>query len=515
MNELIALIRKAGVVRLAAVLGVGAGVAMALTLVVARIAEPSMGVLYSGLDLADAQAVVDRLAQEDVDGETKETADGVAILVPHADVSRLRLLLAGEGAAPQGGVGYELFDEQDAFGATSFQQTINRLRALEGELARTIASIAGVRSARVHLVLPERQLFSRDQEAASASIVVDSKAGLDARTVRAIVNLVASAAPGLAPARVTVLDASGQLLHSGEGDGALAADERAAGTEARLQRMVEDILRPVVGPENLRVEVSADIDFNRVTENSELIDPDSQTVLSSVTVEEAADESQPGAARGVTVANALPGAQTLVQDGPPATSANRRIEETTNYEMSRTSRTEVREHGLIKRLSVAVALNAGASPRSEQELARISALARSAIGFNEARGDRIDVVEIAFRGSPAPGAQGTEGTPAEAAPWMRFGELAALALIGLALVVFVLRPLLAPPRRIEPTAAPSGAPDGAPAALPAPQSTLARIDLSRIEGEVRASAVGRVAEAVKSHSDESAKILKGWIRQAS
>jgi len=525
MDELIAMIRRAGVARLAGVFGVGAGVAVALVLTVARIAEPSMGVLYGGLELAEAQSVVDRLEQDGIAHETREADGRVAILAPQADIPKLRLQFAGAGVAPRGGVGYEIFDGEDAFGSTSFQQNIKRLRALEGELARTIASIEGVRSARVHLVLPERELFSRDKEPASASIVIDSD-GLDPKSVRAIVNFAASATPGLSPTRVTVVDAEGALLHSGQAEDQIAggADERSQATETRLRRTVEEILGRIVGPENLRIEVAAEMDFNRVTENAEIIDPDSQTVLSSTTVEEAADESQPVQGRGVSVANALPGAQTVVQDAPPATSANRRTEETTNYEMSRTTRTEVREQGLIKRLSVAVALNAGATPRSNEELQRIEALAKSAVGFNEARGDRVDVVEIAFQPVAAAAPQGVEATQGGATRTqiMRMAEIAALVLIALALVIFVIRPLVAPKLRARTASAEARADEGVAAtisdqaALPAPARELERrIDLAQVEGRVRATSIGKVAEAVKSHTDESTKILKGWIRQAS
>lgn len=514
------MIARAGVARLAAIVGVGLGVALALTLVVARLSDPPLGVLYTDIELAEAQGVIDRLAEDGVAFTTRERGGRIAILAPQSEIPRLRMALAADGAAPRGGVGYEIFDSEDAFGSTSFQQNISRLRALEGELARTIASIAGVRSARVHLVLPERQLFVRERESASASIVVDSAAALDRRTVRAIISLAASAVPGLAPGEVTVLDGAGELLASGGGEEGLGggADEKTAETEAKLRRTVEEILGRIVGPDNLRVQVSADIDFNRVTENAEIIDPDSQTVLSSVTVEEAADESQPSQGRGVTVANALPGAETVLSALPAATSANRRTEETTNYEMSRTTRTQVREQGVVRRLSVAVALNAPASgPRAPEELARIDALARSAVGFDAARGDRVDVVEIAFQAIGAAAAPESAAEPAilSSDEVSRIAEIGALGLIGLALVVFVLRPLFA-----AKSSAPSPTPlaraddgvtatlsEAATAALPAPR-------LSHIEGQVNASSIGKVAEVVKGRAEDSANILKSWIRQA-
>lgn len=521
MDELIATIRKFGVLRLAGVVGVGAGVAIALTLIAARISEPAYGVLYADIELAEAKGVIDRLEQDDIAFRTRERGGRMSILAPAGAISKLRLSLAADGEAPRGGVGYEIFDKESAFGATSFQQNINRLRALEGELSRTIASIDGVRSARVHLALPERSLFARDREAPSASIVIDAETAIDQKTVRAIANLAASAVPGLSPAQVTVLDAAGDLLTSGKGEDSLAgAPEKTAETEARLRRTLEDILGRVVGAENLRVQVAAEMDFNRITENAEIIDPDSQTVLSSVTVEEAADESQPSSSRGVTVANALPGSQTIAENTPAATSNNRRTEETTNYEMSRTTRTEVREQGVLKRLSVAVALNAGAAPRTPEELQRIAALARSAVGLNDARGDKLEVVEVPFQ--PVAAAAPTNGVisaPVIAQNVGRFAETGALALIGLALVVFVLRPMFAGSKPKAPAAIARAEAEGgvtadiAQAALPAPAD--GRIDLALVQGQVKASSISKVAEVVKAHTDESAGILKGWIRQAS
>ncbi|MEX0643870.1 MAG: flagellar basal-body MS-ring/collar protein FliF [Parvularculaceae bacterium] len=529
MNELLGLIRSIGIARLAAIMGVTMGVAVALALIIARIGEPPLSILYAGLDPSDAQAVTDRLEQESLKHEIRDSGGKIAVLAPRSEIARLRMELAADGVVSAGGVGYEIFDKDEAFGATSFQQNINRLRALEGELARTISTISGVRSARVHLVLAERELFSRDKKAASASIVVDAPGGLDQRSVRAIINLTASAVPELAPSRVTLLDAAGELLASGQSEDAAGAgvNERTAAVEARLRRTVEDIVGRIVGVENLRVQVAADLDFNRVTENSETIDPDSQTVLSSVTVEESSDSSDTALGRGVTVANALPGAQVATEGEPGSKAANRRTEETTNYEISRTVRSEVRELGTIKRLSVAVALDAGANgerARTPENLARIDALVKSAVGFDEARGDKIDVVEIAF--TPA---QAVETSAAATdAPFisrdiaMRAVEVGALALIALALAAFVLAPMLAP-SKLRPMTAAGAEPSAAsraelssPLALPKLNTAFEqKIDLARVEGQVKASSLNKVAEVVKGHTDESAGILKGWIRQAS
>ena len=541
MNELIHLVRSFGVARLGAVIGVSAGVAIALALIIARIETPSLNVLYADISYGEAQPVLDRLDQDGVRYKLRENGGRVSILAPRDRISQLRLSLAADGVVANATVGYEIFDDNKALGATSFQQNINRLRALEGELERTLTTINGVRSARVHLVLPERELFAKERQTATASIVIDAPAGLDARTVRAIVNLTASAVPALNPSHVTVLDSKGQLLASGadsDGENAVSAsiEEKKIAAQARLRREVEDMIGRIVGADNVRVEVAADMDFSRVTESAQIVDPDSQTVLSSTTVEETSNSADPTRAQGVSVANALPGAQAPSQNGAASTSATQRTEETTNYEITKTMRNAVREQGLvIKRLSVAVALN-GASqtgpdgaltytPHTAEELARIETLVKSAIGYSEARGDQVSVVDIRFNPIEAPVA----ATPAAAASSplleredvMRLAELGALALIALALAYFVLRPLMTPnPANAAPYPTAYQSRVAAPAAAAAitqqpPSEFEQRIDLAQVDGQVKASSINKVSEIVKAHTDESANILRGWMREAS
>ncbi len=530
MNELLGTLRSFGPARLAIILGVTIGAALAMGLVIARIGAPSLGILYADLDYAEAQDVLDRLQQDGVDHQIRESGGRITVLAPRDDMAKLRLALAADGVVAGRTVGYEIFDQTDAFGATTFQQNINRLRALEGELARTIASIDGVRSARVHLVLPERELFARDRKEASASIVVDAPRGVRPASVRAIVNLAASAVEELSPGNITVLDVSGDLLAAGDGDadsdaaGMGVVEDRVAATEARLRRTVEEILGRIVGPENLRVQVAADMDFGRITESSEIIDPDSQTVLSATIVEERSNDVDPAASRGVSVGNALPEASVVdpALQAAPSTSARTRTEETTNYELTRTVRQEVREAGRIERLSVAVAVNALEAPRTEEELTRLTALVRTAVGFDSTRGDRVEVVEMSFvaSGAPPTAAPTVANAPAlNSADVMRLAEVAALALIALAVAFFIIRPLIMTAAQdAETITRPASVETEAPKGVLAPPETPAleqKIDLSRVEGQVNASSLKQVSEVVKNHTDASAGILKNWIREAS
>src|SRR5262245_23342917 len=361
--------------------------------VIMRMSAPQMTMLFSDLSLEDSAAIIKDLERQAVPFELRN--DGAMIMVPRDRVARLRMKLA-EGALPKGGgVGYEIFDRSDTLGATSFVQNVNHLRALEGELARTIRAIERVQMARVHLVLPERQLFSRDRPEASASIVLRVRGMLEPQQVRAIRHLVASAVNGLKPERVSVVDESGRLLADGaRSDNALGltADERQMAYERRLREQVETIVTSVVGPGRTRVQLTADFDFNRVTQTSEKFDPEGRVMRSSQTREESS-ASATGQDGQVTVGNELPGGQRGGENQQTPREQSRKTEEVVNYEISRSTKTEVTEGGRVNRISVAVLVDgnytrgangeAAYQPRDKEELDRISALVRTAIGFDQ------------------------------------------------------------------------------------------------------------------------------------
>ena len=270
-------------------------------------------------------------------------------MVPKDKVARLRMKLAEGGLPKGGGVGYEIFDKSDALGATSFIQNINHLRALEGELARTIRGIDRVQAARVHLVLPERPLFSRDKAEASASIVLKVRGTLEPQQVRAIRHLVATAVNGMKPERVSVIDETGKLLADGAAQdnpqGGAGADERKMAFENRLRNQVEAIVSSVVGPGHARVQLTADFDFNRITQTSDKFDPDGRVLRSSQTREEQSSSGDGKDGGAVSVGNELPGSNKPAEGGGGGRDQNRKTEEIVNYEISRTTKTEVIEAG--------------------------------------------------------------------------------------------------------------------------------------------------------------------------
>lgn len=528
----------AGLIVLAVVGGMFASVML-------RTGGAQKSLLYSGLDLAEASEIAGRLDQANIKYDMR--GDGSSIFVDRKAVLDARIMLSAEGLPTRGSVGYEVFDKQDALGATTFIQNVNRLRALEGELARTINSLENVKSARVHLVLPERRLFERDEKKPSASIVIDIVGRkLDNAQIRAIRNLAAGAVPGLDPDQVTILDTTGRLLaaasDTGSGiSGGMSSDERRAQIEEELRRKVLAQLEPVVGEGAARVQISADVDFNRVTRSSEIYDPDGRVVRGTRTVEESNSERIRGRQEAVTVEQNLPDNDDAGENGPTEDVNGSRLEETVNYEISKTTQTEIIEGGTVQRLSIAVAIDhmaqtaAAGGPveytaRTLEEMRQLTALVRSAVGYDEARGDVVEVVNLRFAqpvlelGSPAP--DGILGF--NKSDLIRAVEIIALLLGGLALILFVLRPLVA-----GLLAGPSAAKDGAnllgnenrpqlTSNVPKLESTASKsnsnlettIDVANVTGQVKASSMRKIAELIETQPDESVAILRTWLNDS-
>jgi flagellar M-ring protein FliF len=539
-------LQRFGIGRLAAVIGAAAGAVAILVAVMLNVGGEPQALLYSNLDLKEASEITAALDQAGVKYEAK--GDGSTIMVARDKVASTRLLLSSKGLPTSGSVGYEIFDSQNALGQTDFVQNLNRQRALEGELARTIRSLKGVTSARVHLVLPKRQLFEEEAGAPTASVVVGlGGRDLSADHVRSLRNLVAGAVPNLKPDHVTVLDETGKMLAAGaeDGDAGLAgqlAQDRKSEAEERIRRAVKDVVEGVVGPGKARVQVMADLDLSRVTVQEEKFDPDGQVVRSTSTTEENSKDTTASPNGAVGAAANVPGGTTA--NGATESGSNSgRSEETTNYEISKTTRTEIVEPGAVKRLSVAVAVDGvttvgkngktSYAPRSAEEMQRIEQLVRSAVGFDQARNDQVSVVNVRFNRE----ADGVGGTSA-AAPVLDFDkndimrglELMILLVVAALMVFFVVRPMLksggagtAPAPMLAaatggvagaPLALGLSAPGGDGLALPGPSDMDQRIDIARIEGQVKASSVKKVADFVDKHPEESVSILRGWLHES-
>src|ERR1700726_4514876 len=235
LQSLLGFLKGLGASRLMAMVAVTAALIGFFAFVIMRVTTPQMTTLFTDLSYEDSSAIIKDLDRQAIPYELRN--DGAVIMVPKDKVTRLRMKLAEGGLPKGGGVGYEIFDKSDALGTTSFVQNINHLRALEGELSRTIRAVDRIQAARVHLVLPERPLFSREAPEPSASIVVRVRGALEPQQIRAIRHVVASAVSGLKPQRVSIVDEAGQLLAdgpSGDADNAVG-DERRAGSEKRMR----------------------------------------------------------------------------------------------------------------------------------------------------------------------------------------------------------------------------------------------------------------------------------------
>lgn len=554
MNGLVDQFRRFGAARLAAMLAVTLALIGFFAFVMLRMSQPTMGVLFADLSSQDVSAIVKDLDTRGVKYELR--GDGQTILAPRADVPRLRLELAGKGIPSGGGVGYEIFDKGDAFSSTSFVQNINHLRALEGELSRTIRSISRVQAARVHLVIPERRLFERDREPPRASIALKLAGDLDAAQVRAVRHLVSSAVDGLKPERVSIVDERGRLLADGaqgeQGMVGVALDERQGAIERRIKAQLDDIVASIVGPGRARVQVSATLDSNRVESRSETFDPESKVIRSSQNRTEASASNEQR--EGVTVGNELPGAQQNQGQQRDTSSKN---EEVVNYEISRTTRTEVQDGGRVRKLSVAVLVDGVYSrqgnetnyqPRSQEELERIGQLVRTAIGFDRQRGDQVEVVNLRFAEAPQAASDLTEQTLMQQLTsftredLVRFAEMGVIALLILIVLMVVVRPLLkqvlAPDREaralpsfmrngtlvvdqgtgdpstfssVSGGAGSAGGRDAGQVDVEAPSERM--LAIAQIKGQLKAQSVEKIGAMVSQNPADSVAVLRGWIHE--
>ncbi|MBP2290373.1 flagellar basal-body MS-ring/collar protein FliF [Azospirillum rugosum] len=554
MNNLLQTLRNLGPARLAAIGGVGILLIGFFVYLMTRLSTPEMELLYSDLQQGEAAAIAKKLDEAKVPYTVDKT--GTKITVPADQVGPVRMRMAAAGLPSGGSIGYELFDKGEGFGATSFMQNINHLRALEGEMARTVQTLNGVQQARVHLVLPKREMFARQQNPATASVFLKLRPGaqLSRENIQAIQQLIAASVPNLDPNRISIVDDKGKLLSRGAGsdspDAMLAsAEEKKVAYEGRIARTIEDLLGRTVGYGKVRAEVSADLDFDRITTQSEIFDPESQVVRSTQTVSESNESSDRDPLSPVTVDQNLPTAQSGNNAGPISHNKQGRNEETINYEISKTTKNHVRETGQVRRLSVAVLVDGtyapakdgnppAYQPRTEQEVESIKALVRSAVGLDAVRGDSLEVVNMRFW-TPEDDMQKPEelflGMTKE--DLFRIAEMVVLGIVAVLIILLVIRPLItrafekADQQEDDDMDRLLSDQSALPAALAAPTGALAQdlaleaaqadeeleqmIDINRVEGRVRASSLRKVGEIVEKHPEEAVSILRNWLYQES
>ncbi len=537
MKPLLDGLKTLGLARLSALAAVGLGTLALLALLVLSSGAQPMSLLYGDLALRDSGQMTEALSRAHV--PYRLAAGGSEIMVPEDQVPAARVLLARQGLPSGGTVGYGIFDHADMLGMTPFQERIDETRAMEGELARTIEAIQGVRAARVHLVLAHRAPFARESRAAQASVLLTMQgaASLDRDGVQAILNLIAAAVPGLKPQNIAIVDSRGNLLARagapvGAAGMALSDEGIRSATELRLARAVERMLARSLGPDHVRAEAAVQMDFDQVHETAETYDPNGQVALSEQSITKHRQSTR--AAPSVSVQNNLPNAP-AAQTGPGSTETSR--QDTTNYEISKTVRTLIHQQPRITRISLAVMVDA-ARAHTPAELARITDLVKTAIGFDARRGDTVQVVAMPFAGSDLPPAAAEVhrwfAVPLGKADILRLAESGIVGLIGLLALLLVLRPMVLrltvpPPVGGLPALAGGGAMalggvPALPAAGPAPVAGGAglalledesMVNVAQIEGQIRASSIRRIAEMADKHPSETLSIVRGWMAQES
>ncbi|MEN5206733.1 flagellar basal-body MS-ring/collar protein FliF [Stenotrophomonas terrae] len=492
--------------------------------------KPQMMPLYTGLDQKATAEATDLLRSAQIPFELDATTG--AISVPEKNVHDARLKLAGSGLTESGRLGFEMMERDPGFGVSQFVETARYQHALETELVRTISSLRPVRDARVHLAIPKPSAFTRQRDVASASVVLELRGGqqLERNQVDAIVHMVASSIPDLAPERVTVVDQSGRMLTIADpnSDAALNAAQfdQVRRLEGSYNQRIRELLEPMTGAGRVNPEVSVDMDFSVTEEARELYNAEPQKIRSEQISENTNTTAGPQGIPGAT-SNTPPGpaaAPPATASTPTETSKNA----TRNYELDRTLQHTRQPPGRVNRVSVAVLVDhvprAGANgkqtdqPLSAAELTRVEALVKQAVGFNAERGDTVSVMNAPFV---------RESVPVEAPKWWENPQvrdalrLVLGAIVVLALLFGVLRPAL---RQIT----------GTPKALSGPEDPLsADVQVLDDGTEMPALAADRLhldgtptlalpvdayeerlrmaREAVKTDSKRVAQVVKGWV----
>ena len=500
--------------------------------IITQINSTEYGVLYTDLELEDAKQIVDRLEASQV--KYKLTKNGTEVMVPVADVNRLRVDTAELALASKGSnVGYELFDNSDALGTTNFVQNVNLVRALEGELARTIRSVDNIKSARVHLVLPKREMFSREEQQPTASVVIKTVDGsLSAKNIQSIQKLVAAAVPKLEVKNVAIVDSSGKLLSEDDenkqsivnADNELLRIEQ----EQKLTRKLQNLLEYTVGKGRVQSQVNIEMDFDQIVTNEEIYDPDSKVVRSqsSITEEGVSGEQQDP----VTVAQNIPNGD-VVTSTSGVMSQNSRTEETVNYEISKVVRNKVRNSGVIKRLSVAVAVDGiyetndkGEEvyrPRTKEEMEQLTALVRSAVGYDANRGDSVEVENFKFYTESSIKPQFEEflilGFTKD--ELIRIAEGLGVAIVAILVILLVIRPLI---NNAFDTA--SAVVDSKLLSDKGDDNLLLSnflneddmdmddlINMNKVDGRVKVSSIKKVQDLVDKKPDAAVSVIRGWL----
>lgn len=398
MQGLIDFLKQMGRGRLLIMGGVAALLLGILGLVAFRGSSPEMGFLYTDLDPTVASKIADELRTQNVAYQV--AADGTAILVPRERMAELRMSLAGQQLGAK--MGYDILDTEEPFGVSASRAKMNETRAIEGELARSISTIDSVSSARVHIVMPERELFATEPRKATAAVTVKAVGRLKPEQIDAIRYLVSSAVPELSPESVSIVDQNGTLLaRAGEAgaSGGVGIEQQQEEMAARLRTQIETLLEPIYGQGKVRAEVAVQMERSQTREESEVYDPDKQVIQRQVSVESNNQDSETDAAppaSTTTISNQLPENAGGAAGMNGRNSQNSQTSEDTSYQNSVTRTVKVEAPGTVKRLTVAVNIDGGKSGIPQQQIQQLTRLVENSVGFDSERGDSVVVESMAF-----------------------------------------------------------------------------------------------------------------------
>ena len=535
MNNFIQAIKNMSAGRLVALSAVILFLISFFVYIATQLNTTDYSVLYTDLELEDAKQIVERLEGENI--KYKLTKNGTEILVPTEVVNKMRVDTAELALASKGSnVGYELFDNTDALGTTNFVQNVNLIRALEGELARSVRSVDNIKSARVHLVLPKREMFSKEEQEPSASVVIRTISGqLSPQSVAAIQKLIAASVPKLSVKNVAIVDSSGNLLTEEKNKALMDLDHNEdlrQDLERQMTDRVQNLLDKSIGEGKSRVQVYLEMDFDQVVTNEEIYDPDGQVVRSEASSSSSSVTSEKNAP--VTVAQNIPNGDNVVNgDGNETQSAN--TESTVNYEISKIVRNKVKNSGTISRMTTAVIVDGIYEkdaegkivyrPRTEEEMQKLDELIKSAVGYNQDRGDMVEVKNIQFARNQQLEPEKIEEililgfTKDEV---IRIAEGIGVALVAILVIVLVIRPLINNAFDMS-----NKGTDTRLLGENAEEDNLLlsnflnddtdagadMINLNKIDGRVKASSVKRINDIVEKNPDAAVNIVRGWLYQ--
>lgn len=533
MNGLRTLVAQLGPRRLMIMGGVALALLIGIGALAMRGSSPDMGYLYTDLDPSAAQSITGKLKAQSV--PFRLSADGTAVMAPVDRLAELRMAMAGDKLG--GKIGYEVLDQEEPFGVSASRAKLNENRAIEGELAKSIESLEDVSKARVHIVMPEREMFTTDARKATAAVTLKTRGRLPGKTVDAIRYLVSSSVPDLSPQSVSIVDQSGTLLaRAGDPGSAMTGEveERETQMAQRMRTEIEKMIEPIVGAGKVRAEVSVALDRDQTREEAEVFDPDKQVIAHQVSVESNDQSSaNQAAADGATVSTQLPESNGPINGAGQESqrSAKTETSEDTTFQNSRTHKVSVRAPGKVNRLTVAVMIDSGAKGLTAPESQRLTRLVENAVGFDAARGDSVVVEAMAFAKPDEAEAEG--GLPFGLTTDNILGLLkvlviAGMLLVGLRMVLRKLRPaepvVAAQPELLTADAErrllAERAADGDEEAMN--QLGMMRdgdgvplldeeIALAQVDGRIRLSAIKRIGDAIAANPAESASVVRQWM----